>query len=82
MTAGAGAATRAVHERGIVRSARLKVLVEAGELLMRAALAAFAEESVVALADAALQGAHAVTLGRFLLVHVALALALAVAQHL
>lgn len=81
LAASARATTRTIHEGSIVRSARLKVLVETGQLLVRAAFAAFAEETVVALAHAALERAHAVALGRLFLVHVALALALAVTQH-
>lgn len=42
----------------------------------------FAEKAVVALANAAFKRTYGVTLGRLLLVHVTLALALAVAQHL
>lgn len=82
LTAGARAAAGAVYEGGVVWSARLEMLVEASEFLMRTALASLTEESVVALANAALERAHAVALGRFLLVHVAFALALAVTQHL
>lgn len=68
LTAGTCAAAGAVHERGVVRSARLEVLVETGEFLMRTTFAPFTEESVVAFANAALERAHAVALGRFLLV--------------
>jgi len=82
LAAGACATTRTVHEGGIVRSARLEVLVETGELVMRAAFAMFSKETVVALAHAAFERAHAVALGRLFLVHVALALALTVTQHL